>query len=469
MSEPKPWWESAPLADGSAAAPAASDKKHWWLSVPEAPVAAPAGPKWSGSILPFSESADGKLQFDSNAGIVGSVKRAVTLPGDVYTGKADPMSDESIGRAFELGSMFGPTNPAIRAGDRAIPGVSGAKTVPGKTATPAVDDLYRAAEDGYARVRDSGVDYRAQSVADMAAGIRAKLDRQGLIAENAPVTHQILAKLASPPDGSVASISGLDAARQAFNRAAGKFTEPNDQRAAMAAIDGIDDFIKAADPRSVVAGPAARAGAEIVDARGNYAAAKRSDSLTGIEERADLRAAAANSGRNLDNTIRQRVADVVIDPQKSAGFVPEELAALEGVVRGTPVRNAARFVGNALGGGGGLGGTVTAGGVGAIVGSTFGPAAGVAAGLAVPATGYAAKSLGNRMTRQALNSVDELTRQRSPLFEAARAATPREVKNPAFEEALLRILMSRPPGTPAPQSQPPSQQTLIDLLRAGGA
>lgn len=82
---------------------------------------APAQPKarWKGGMLPISEGPDGKPQFDSNAGIFGIVKDiaksaygGATLPGDVYTGKVDPMSDEAIGRSFDLAQFATPLSVA---------------------------------------------------------------------------------------------------------------------------------------------------------------------------------------------------------------------------------------------------------------------------------------------------------------------------------------------------------------------
>jgi hypothetical protein len=59
--------------------------------------------------------------------IVGDILKplwsAATLPGDVQAGKVDPMSDAGIGRAWEAAKVLSPINPAIRAGDLAIPGV----------------------------------------------------------------------------------------------------------------------------------------------------------------------------------------------------------------------------------------------------------------------------------------------------------------------------------------------------------
>lgn len=71
---------------------------------------------WRASVLPISEGPDGKPQLDMSAGLIGglakSLKGAVTLPGDVYAGRVDPMSDEAIGRSFDMATFFGPQSVA---------------------------------------------------------------------------------------------------------------------------------------------------------------------------------------------------------------------------------------------------------------------------------------------------------------------------------------------------------------------
>jgi hypothetical protein len=65
------------------------------------------GNRYTGSVLPFSIGPDGKAQFDSNAGILGGIKRAFTYPADVAAGrKAVPET------------MGGENNPAADAGER---------------------------------------------------------------------------------------------------------------------------------------------------------------------------------------------------------------------------------------------------------------------------------------------------------------------------------------------------------------
>lgn len=71
---------------------------------------------FTGSILPVSRDAEGNVSFDSNAGIVGAVKRAFMLPGDVMAGEVDPLSEQGISRAADFAAVFGPTSPAIGTG-----------------------------------------------------------------------------------------------------------------------------------------------------------------------------------------------------------------------------------------------------------------------------------------------------------------------------------------------------------------
>src|SRR5690606_18899916 len=98
-------------------------------------------------------------------------------------------------------------------------------------------------------------------------------------------------------------------------------------------------------------------------------------------ERSEGRASAANSGRNLDNTIRSKVESLLEKPKEVSGFADAELGALERVRDGGKVRNTAREIGNQLGGGGGLGSSM----LGLLTGGTAAIAGGNPALLAVGA------------------------------------------------------------------------------------
>ena len=54
-----------------------------------------------GYILPLGRTESGDLRF-ATPGLAKDIFAAFTLPGDVYAGRVDPMSDEAIGRSFDL-------------------------------------------------------------------------------------------------------------------------------------------------------------------------------------------------------------------------------------------------------------------------------------------------------------------------------------------------------------------------------
>lgn len=430
----------------------------------DAPVK-PEAERWKGGVLPVSEGPDGKPQFDSNAGIIGGLKRAFTTPGDVMSGKVDLNTEEGFGRALELSGFATPVPPGIRAGRLG--------TAPPKAPAPSSEALKGAADAGYTAVREMGVDYATPAVTDMINGVRAGLEQKGILAELAPKTHAIIGKFANPPEGSVVTIAGLEAARRAAGHAAEDFANPTEQLAASRLIQSIDEFIAKGDPRTVVAGPAAEAGKTLATARANSAAAKRSDSLTGIEDRADLRAAASNSGTNFDNTLRQRVVDVLVDPKRKRGFNADEIELLEKIVGGDVLRNAMRRVGNALGGGGGLGAAVTSG-IGGAAGAALGGPVGAMVGATVgPLAGAGARAAQNAMARRALAAADAATRQRSPLYQDILGAAPTGARDMGYHTGIMGLgtqtMLNTGMQPQTMQQLGADPEALLRFLREGGA
>jgi hypothetical protein len=230
-----------------------------------------------------------------------------------------------------------------------------------------------------------------------------------------------------------------------------------EQLAASRAIKGFDEFLPNVDPSHIVAGTptdAARVQQLFEQGRGNYAAAMRSNNITGeldrattgILERAENRAQAANSGRNLDNTIRSKLVAALEKPKEVSGYSDAEIEAMNAAAMGGGVRNTARYIGNLAGGGGGIGQTGVAA-LGAGLGGSVGGIPGMLIGAAVPASvGATGKSIANALAKRSLNGVDELIRQRSPLYEEMLANTPMGVISPEKRAALIRVLMMQQAG-----------------------
>lgn len=144
--------------------PAAPSSGPWTkYAAPEAaPVETPPQEKaqpYQGSILPLSRDAEGNVSFDSNAGIVGAVKRAFTLPGDVMAGKVAPSSEEAIERSADFAGIFGPMSPAMGTG-RAIAANAPQPVRPGMEAAQAANrigiDLPRAVASDSIPVQQAG-------------------------------------------------------------------------------------------------------------------------------------------------------------------------------------------------------------------------------------------------------------------------------------------------------------------------
>ncbi len=435
-------------------------------------IAKSMAPVWSGSILPVSKDATGAVSFDPDAGILGAVKGAVSVPGDVFMGKTPTHlpngqpNPELLRRAFDLSGIATPIGAAGRAGV----GWAGVPEATRRAAVvpPTAQALKDAAGAGYTAARESGLEMTAPAVADMARTLQTGLEQDGIIAELAPKTFSILGKITNPPEGAVATVANLEAIRRSFGealRSAGP-DAATDRKAAGTAIRAIDSFLETLNPTSVVAGTATPEGVAAVantlrGARGNYAAAQRSNDLTGeldravtgITERAENRAQAANSGRNFDNALRQRVASMLERPKDVMGYSDAEIAALNEVLQGGPVRNASRLVGNLLGGGMGWGGAATSA-IGGATGAAAGGGLGAAIGAAAPiAVGTAAKTLENALARRSMRKADAVVRQNSPLAREAAAQAPTLPTISAREAAVLRALL---PGLISPQQPRPS-------------
>ncbi|HEX5509823.1 MAG TPA: hypothetical protein VFX37_15085 [Pseudolabrys sp.] len=412
------------LGPPNAASPAAPS--------PAAPTSAAASAPAAGGLPPgFVMGAPGPLAHKFGLGdtwparLAKSIWSAITLPGDVYSGKArvDPSNPAFIGRTLNLATLASPVAPA---------GLTAAPTI-AKTEIPTADTLKAAADAGYDAARSSPLVLKADAVKNMASGLQDQLNQKGILPAFAPDTHAVLNALQNPPAGGFATGGNLISAREALRLASQNFTNPREALAANHAISGLDDFIENPPAGSVVAGSPAAFAKIARDARGNYAASKRSDLVNGQVDVAEGNAAAANSGQNIGNALRQRFNSVLKSDKASSGFTSDELAQMERVRDGTLAANAARFGGNLLGGGGGLGAVASA----AVGAGALGPG-----GAAAPLVGYGLKKFSDAMVRREIAKLDEMTRARAPLAQSMNLAPPASPLT-VLPQSLARQLLLR--------------------------
>lgn len=410
--------------------------------------------------------------------VIGIPKKTIDAAASAPPGSR-AATEAMVGPAAETAMGFSPVNPAIRAGDQIIPGLAKALQAK-KVEVPTASELRAIGSADIDQATKSGLSIAPQAVSDFSRLVQQKI---GIHPVNAEKTFALLKELENPGGGAVFTPANLQALRESLGHVAQNFN-PNaakDQLAATRAIKEFDAFLRGLEPKDTVVRTTAsetpatrpqllaaalegkREAERVADlferGRGNYAAAMRANDITGeldrattgILERAQGRAQAANSGRNLDNTIRSKVESVLEKPKELSGLNDAEITALEFARDGGVTRNTARELGNRLAGGGGAGSTVLAGAGGAVGGAVAG-IPGAVAGAAIPtATGLAARGIANRLAKRDLALVDELMRKRSPLYEERLASPEMHVISPERRAALSRALMMEVMGQQQPQ------------------
>jgi len=297
---------------------------------------------------------------------------------------------------------------------------------------PTIEELKAASRAGYQHPEIDAVSIKPQSVNNLAASIENDLLGQGFRAKNHPAAFDVVDELKSA-SGPV-RIADLDATRKALGvtakevDAVGKSTAS--ALAAQKAIAKIDDFLPNLGQADLIAGDAAKANAILGEARQNWGAAKRSERVQTLAANAEINAASANSGGNIQNATKQAFKPLLRNnAAKAVGYNVDELAALNNIVRGTWTGSAARAAGNLLGGGGGLG--MLAGGA---AGYSQG---GVPGAIAVGLAGRGLKRIGDRSTLNAVAKLDKMLRARSP--EAVKMAA----QNPQIAQLLPPAAVKR--------------------------
>lgn len=401
-------------------------------------------PPTTGQLLPVSRDAQGNISFDPTAGILGDAISAVTLPGDVFTGKVDPMSPQGMARAAQFGQFVSPTTP----------GAAWFKAA--KVPVPSSAELLASGAAGKDLARSLGVVYDPQAIVALAGKTQGDLLQKGLGPKVASLTNGILDDLQKVPAGGQADYATtIDAARRNLGSIAQNAKDGSDRAAATQAIKALDQFIAQPPPQSVVAGPAATLREVASDANADYAAGSRSKTIEALGKRADVRAAAANSGFNVDNSVRSRVASFIQPAAdggpslaERSGFTPTEIDMLQNVVNGTATTNTLRTISNLLGGGGGLG-AMASGAIGgaAATAATHNPLM-MLTGIVPPATGLLARTIENAKTRGALNDAAQTLRTRSPLYNDRAAFTGPIQTSPAARAQILRTLLLGPDNVP---------------------
>jgi hypothetical protein len=341
------------------------------------------------------------------AGFVGSpvnaaIDTVVGQPIEENTGIPRGITDTAASLALPIPKSL--PSLGMRVGSGA------AKTA--EQAAPTIEELDKAAKAGFQHPEVGQLSIKPKALQSWADDLRSNLTEAGLDENIAPKTWNILKRFDEAPPNSVVTGNNLQSLRRTFGRAA---ADPNDAPAASRAIESLDKFVGEGIPQdAVLRGDPNTVGSIWGEARGNYAAARRSERISTAIDKAELQAGGANSGANIDNATRQQIKSILNNRKARRGYSGDELREMRQIVMGTYTGDAARAVGNILGGGGGLGTMLTAG-AGAASGAMAGGPFGAIIGAATPIVGFGFKKLGNAITGSSVEKLDELVRSRSPL------------------------------------------------------
>jgi hypothetical protein len=262
-----------------------------------------------------------------------------------------------------------------------------------------------------------------QAVLDTLAGdITTTLNNKGIRPSTADKIHAAISEIRSPATAGQADVADLVAARQNVKSLLGS---PDANKAGAAvALPKIEAAIENSSPGTM---------AQIRDADKNWGAVRANEALDKKLAHADLRAAGADSGMNVGNKIRQKVADLLLSNE--ARFLSAETKSdLEKIVRGTLTQNVLRHAGNLLGGGGGLG---------MLASGTAGyEAGGVPGAVAAALAGRGFKMANNRLVANQAARTAQNIRMRSPLGQQTPLVLPPRTSTAI--SALLPAILSRP-------------------------
>lgn len=159
-----------------------------------------------------------------------------------------------------------------------------------------------------------------------------------------------------------------------------------------------------------------------------YGRMKRAQDVDFRVEKAGRRAASSGTGGNTVNAARQNIRQILDNPKAMRGYSPEELTAMERIVRGSPATNMLRLGGRL---------SPTSGAL-PLMGSIAGTALNPLAGAGVMGGAYAMKAGAEGITRGQIDALSAMIRNGGPLATNALA----KMDNAAMALLALRSMQA---------------------------
>lgn len=407
---------------------------------------------------PQKQTLGDKLMQTWPVRMAKDIYSGITLPGDVYSGKTQipslngvpgstsSTSDEVRMEPNAIATLLGanpshtwssPGHNSAFARSSSLGSIMPVGTLPSVMSTaPSTKQLIQTGGKQIQGAVESGAVIPSNKIQDAIETIRNQLPERRM-AEDTHAALDALEQKTGPltfKDFKQARDELLDV--QANSAKSTGRTAAVDLRASTIAKHGLDDIIKGTPE-----------GEQFITGNANVAGGKQAEALDKRLYRSELRSAAANSGKNIGNTIRQNVASMLLS-RDARTMSPEAVQQAEKIVYGSPQENFMRHWGNYLGGGGGLGQSVATVGSGTLgfLASGGNPAIAGAAASAVPIVGSLLKHGANEAAISHLDTLSNMLRSNTPLGPSVTrgnyfsGAMPSETM---MKAALIRALMAQ--------------------------
>lgn len=211
---------------------------------------------------------------------------------------------------------------------------------------PTADDLFDAGRRAYDAADNAGVTFDPAGIGDLATSGQAALQQFGAHPQLQPRAYAVLGAIQdASSSGQPLKLRDVENLRKIASNAIRGTQDASDKAATAKLMELIDAFeVNPASPYVMMGDQKAGSDA-IKEARDLWRRGSKSSMLEEALVKAERQAASAGSGGNIDNAIRQQIKSILNSPKKSLGLKPEEIEALERVVKGTPGQNALRLGG----------------------------------------------------------------------------------------------------------------------------
>lgn len=314
----------------------------------------------------------------------------------------------------------------------AVGGAAATTKVP--SVAPSYDQLVTAKKAAYKAMDDAGVSVAPGAFSDLAGNMADSMDAEGFNAGLHPKAANLLDKIgqssaASGGDYSP-TLTQLDQLRRQIGRDVASSNDPGERRMGTIMRGSIDNFLNQAGPEDLVGADPQTAIDMLNTGRALNTRLAKLDTLDNLDEAASDRASVTGSGGNGQNALRQ---NIVRFKNSVGNLTPDELAATQTAIDGTPAQNALRMVGKLSPEGNGLVALANASSLPAEVLTGHSPVAVAQAGTAV--AGAIAKRASDAIAQRNVQALRDLIASGGD----AASAVSQQLSDPAYADLRAQV------------------------------